>query len=331
MLENLEKAILEIKEAFPGMKLLENEDMSRHASMKVGGPVRALASPSDVMSLSKICCILKEHELAPLMLGNCTNTVFPDEGLEDVFAVSTENLTKLFLLPDGAIYAEAGVSLAKLALFAQQNGLAGLEFASGIPGSVGGGLIMNAGAYGGEMKDSVESVVCYYLPEQRLYELDREQCAFEYRSSIFKKMGGCVLLSAVFRLEKGDSEAIAEKMRDYNSRRREKQPLDLPSCGSAFKRPEGYFAAALIEQAGLRGFAIGGAQISEKHCGFVVNRGGATQEDIHALLKHVRNTVYEKFQVELEPEMILLPPGMQLLDRGPAVPRHLINLNDPTL
>ncbi|MBQ3210286.1 MAG: UDP-N-acetylmuramate dehydrogenase [Oscillospiraceae bacterium] len=331
MLENLEKAILEIKEAFPGMKLLENEDMSRHASMKVGGPVRALASPSDVMSLSKICCILKEHELAPLMLGNCTNTVFPDEGLEDVFAVSTENLTKLFLLPDGAIYAEAGVSLAKLALFAQQNGLAGLEFASGIPGSVGGGLIMNAGAYGGEMKDSVESVVCYYLPEQRLYELDREQCAFEYRSSLFKKMGGCVLLSAVFRLEKGDSEAIAEKMRDYNSRRREKQPLDLPSCGSAFKRPEGYFAAALIEQAGLRGFGIGGAQISEKHCGFVVNRGGATQEDIHALLKHVRNTVYEKFQVELEPEMILLPPGMQLLDRGPAVPRHLINLNDPTL
>ena len=331
MLENLEKAILEIKEAFPGMKLLENEDMSRHASMKVGGPVRALASPSDVMSLSKICCILKEHELAPLMLGNCTNTVFPDEGLEDVFAVSTENLTKLFLLPDGAIYAEAGVSLAKLALFAQQNGLAGLEFASGIPGSVGGGLIMNAGAYGGEMKDSVESVVCYYLPEQRLYELDREQCAFEYRSSLFKKMGGCVLLSAVFRLEKGDSEAIAEKMRDYNSRRREKQPLDLPSCGSAFKRPEGYFAAALIEQAGLRGFGLGGAQISEKHCGFVVNRGGATQEDIHALLKHVRNTVYEKFQVELEPEMILLPPGMQLLDRGPAVPRHLINLNDPTL
>ena len=120
-------------------------------------------------------------------------------------------------------------------------------------------------------------------------------------------------------------------MRDYNSRRREKQPLDLPSCGSAFKRPEGYFAAALIEQAGLRGFGIGGAQISEKHCGFVVNRGGATQEDIHALLKHVRNTVYEKFQVELEPEMILLPPGMQRLDRGPAVPRHLINLNDPTL
>jgi len=331
MLENLEKAILEIKEAFPCMKMLERENMSAHSSMKVGGPVRALAYPADVIGLSKICCILKEHELAPMILGNCTNTVFPDEGLEDVFVISTENLTKLFMLPDGAIYAEAGVSLAKLALFAQQNGLAGLEFASGIPGSVGGGLIMNAGAYGGEMKDCVESVVCYYLPEQRLYELDREQCAFEYRNSLFKKMGGCVILSAVFRLEKGDSEAIAEKMRDYNSRRREKQPLDLPSCGSAFKRPEGYFAAALIEQAGLRGFGVGGAQISEKHCGFVVNRGGATQKDIHELLKQVRNTVYEKFKVELEPEMILLPPDMQLLDRGPAVPRHLINVIDPSL
>jgi len=316
MLENLEKAILEIKKAFPGMKILENENMSEHCSMKVGGPVRALAYPSDATELKAICGILKEHELAPLMLGNCTNTVFPDEGLEDIFAISTENLTKISLLPDGAICAEAGVSLAKLALFAQQNGLAGLEFASGIPGSVGGGLIMNAGAYGGEMKDCVESVVCYYLPEQRLYELDREQCAFEYRSSIFKKRGDRVILSAVFRLEKGEGDAIAEKMRDYNSRRREKQPLDMPSCGSAFKRPEGYFAAALIEQAGLRGFAIGGAQISEKHCGFVVNKGGATQDDIHQLLKHVHDTVFEKFQVELEPEMILLPPKMQLWDKS---------------
>lgn len=316
MLENLEKAILEIKEAFPGMKMLENENMSEHCSMKVGGPVRVLAYPSDAKELSKICCILKEHELAPLMLGNCTNTVFPDEGLEDIFAISTENLTKLFLLPDGTICAEAGVSLAKLSLFAQQNSLTGLEFASGIPGSVGGGLIMNAGAYGGEMKDCVESVECYYLPERRLCELDRDQCTFEYRSSLFKKTGGYVILSAVFRLEKGESSDIAEKMRDYNSRRREKQPLDLPSCGSAFKRPEGYFAAALIDQAGLRGFSIGGAQISEKHAGFIVNRGGATQNDIHALLKHVRDTVYEKFQVELEPEMILLPPKMQLWDKS---------------
>lgn len=328
MLENLEKAILEIKEAFPGMQILENEDMSTHCSMKAGGTVRALASPSDMMALSKLCCILKEHKLAPLMLGNCTNLVFPDEGLEDVFAISTEKLNNIFLLPDGAIYAEAGVSLSRLASFAWENGLAGLEFASGIPGSVGGALMMNAGAYGGEMKDCVESVVCYYLPEQRLYELSNEQCRFVYRGSLFKSMGGCVIMSGVFRLEKGDKDEISAKMRDFNSRRRDKQPLDLPSAGSAFKRPEGYFAAALIEKAGLKGFSIGGAQISEKHAGFVVNTGNATAKDVHDLLKHVRNTVYEKLQVELEPEIILLPPGMRLEDRGPEVPRHLIIENE---
>lgn len=325
MMENLEKAILEIKEAFPGMSLLENEDMSLRCSFKAGGSVRALAIPSDVMVLSKICCILKEHKLAPLMLGNCTNLIFPDEGLEDVLAISTEKLTKMFLLPDGAIYAEAGVSLSRLAGFAQQNSLAGLEFASGIPGSVGGGIIMNAGAYGGELKDCVESVVCYYLPEQRLYELSAEQCRFEYRNSLFKKIGGCVILSAVFRLPKGEPQDIAAKMRDFNGRRRDKQPLDLPSAGSAFKRPQGHFAAALIEQAGLKGFAVGGAQISEKHAGFAVNRGGATARDVHELLKHVRNTVYEKFQIELEPEIILLPPGMKLEDNSPAVPRHIVS------
>lgn len=328
MTEKLEKAILEIKNAFPGMTLYENEDMSGRCSFRAGGTVRALAIPSDVMALSKLCCILKEHGQAPLMLGNCTNLIFPDEGLEDVFAISTEKLTKLFLLPDGAIYAEAGVSLARLSAFAQQNSLAGLEFASGIPGSVGGGLIMNAGAYGGEMKDCVESVVCYYLPEQRLYELNREQCAFEYRSSIFKKMGGCVVLSAVFRPQQGDSDEILAKMQDYNSRRRDKQPLDMPSAGSAFKRPEGHFAAALIEQAGLKGYTVGGAKISEKHAGFAVNAGGATAKDVYELLRHVRNTVYEKFQVELEPEIILLPPGMKLEDNGPAVPRHLITSNE---
>ena len=170
--------------------------------------------------------------------------------------------------------------------------------------------------------------MCYYLPEQRLYELSNEQCRFVYRGSLFKSMGGCVIMSGVFRLEKGDKDEISAKMRDFNSRRREKQPLDLPSAGSAFKRPEGYFAAALIEQAGLKGFSIGGAQVSEKHAGFVVNTGNATAKDVHDLLKHVRNTVYDKFQVELEPEVIMLPPGMRLEDRGPEVPRHLIIENE---
>ena len=321
-MENLEKAIAQIKEAMPGLTLLENENMSAHSSFKIGGPVRALAVPSDVSSLSKICHFLKENKTAPYILGNGTNVLFPDEGLKDLFIISTEKLQNIFLLPDGAIYAEAGVSLAKLASFAQQNGLAGLEFASGIPGSVGGGLLMNAGAYGGELKNTVESVVYYYLPQQTLCEMSAEDCRFAYRSSIFQKLGGCVILSAVFRLEKGDSAQIAAKMRELNERRREKQPLDLPSAGSAFKRPEGHFAAALIEQAGLKGFSVGGAQVSEKHSGFVVNTGNATAADVYELMKQVRNTVYEKFSVELEPEVIILPPDYALEDNSPAVPRN---------
>ena len=326
--ENLEKAVAAVKEALPGMTLLEREPMSQHSSFRIGGPVRALAVPSDVTSLTKLCSVLKQNHIAPMMLGNGTNILFPDEGLDQVFLVSTEKLTKMFLLPDGALYAEAGVSLSKLASFAQQNGLAGLEFASGIPGTVGGGTIMNAGAYGGELKDAIESVVCLYVPDQRLYELTREQCAFAYRSSLFKKLGGCLVLSVVFRLEKGDGEAIAAKMRELNERRRDKQPLDLPSAGSAFKRPEGYYAAALIDEAGLKGYTVGGAQVSEKHAGFVVNIGGATSHNVYDLMMHVRNTVYREKGVQMEPEIIILPPDYRLEDFGPAVKPNIITMGE---
>ena len=323
-MEQLELAIQEIKKEMPGLEFKEHEPMSSHCSFRIGGPVRALAAPQDVTGLTKLCYLLKKHELAPYILGNGTNILFPDEGLNDLFIISTEKLTKMFLLPDGAIYAEAGVSLSKLASFAQQNGLTGLEFSSGIPGSVGGGLMMNAGAYGGELKDAVESVVIHFLPEQALYELTGEQCAFGYRSSFFQKMPGCVILSAVFRLEKGDPDKIAEKMRELNAKRREKQPLDLPSAGSAFKRPEGGFAAALIDEAGLKGYAVGGAQVSEKHAGFVVNTGSATSHDVYDLMMHIRRTVYEHSKVVLEPEMIILPPDYKLEDHGPQVPLHRI-------
>lgn len=325
-MENLELAIEEIRKALPGLTLLENEPLAGHCSFRIGGPVRALAVPSDVSSLAKICCLLKEHDLAPFILGNGTNLLFPDEGLPELFIISTEKLTKLFLLPDGAIYAEAGVSLSKLSSFAWQNGLTGLEFASGIPGSLGGGCMMNAGAYGGELKDAIESVVLYYLPEQALYELPRDKCAFGYRTSYFQTHPGCVILSAVLRLEKGDGEEIAAKMRELNERRREKQPLDLPSAGSAFRRPEGHYAAALIEQAGLKGFRVGGAQVSEKHAGFVVNTGEASSHDVYDLMLHVRRKVYEHSGVFLEPEMIILAPDYKLVDHGPAVPRNRIRL-----
>lgn len=329
-MENLENAIVEIKEKMPGLKLLENEPMSSHCSFRIGGPVRALAAPKDVTGLSKLCHLLKTHHISPLLLGNGTNILFPDEGLKDLFIISTENLTKMFLLPDGAIYAEAGVSLAKLASFAQQNGLAGLEFASGIPGTVGGGVRMNAGAYGGELKDAVESVVFYFLPDQGLYEMANENCKFAYRSSIFQQMNAAIL-SAVFRLQPGDKAEISAKMRELNERRRDKQPLDLPSAGSAFKRPEGHYAAALIDEAGLKGFSVGGAQVSEKHAGFIVNTGSATSADIHELMKQVRKRVYDNSNVLLEPEIILLPPDYKLEDRGPQVPRNkFIGLEEMT-
>lgn len=307
-MENFEKVIAEIKEAMPGLKLLENENMSEHCSFKIGGPVRVLAIPSDETELSGVCRILKENSITPMMLGNGTNILFPDEGLSDLFMISTERLTSMYLMQDGAIYAQAGVSLAKLSSFAQQNGLKGLEFASGIPGSLGGGVLMNAGAYGGELKDAIESIEFYYLPGQRIYRLENKQCEFSYRMSLFQRIGGCVILSAVIRLEKGDGAEIAARMRELNERRREKQPLDLPSAGSAFKRPTGYFAAALIEEAGLKGYRCGGAQVSEKHAGFVVNAGGAKARDVHELMAHVKEAVYEKSGVILQPEIIMLTP-----------------------
>ncbi len=327
-MENLELALAQIRRELPGMTLLENEPLAAHCSFRIGGPARAIAVPGDVSSLSHVCCILKEHKLAPLMLGHGTNLLSPDEGLQEVLLISTEKLTKLFLLPDGAIYAEAGVSLSRLASFAQQNGLAGLEFASGIPGSLGGGCRMNAGAYGGELKDVIESVVCYYLPEQARYELSAEDCAFAYRASRFSRIGGFVVLSAVLRLPQGDPEEIAARMRELNERRRDKQPLDLPSAGSAFKRPEGYFAAKLIEDCGLKGFRVGDAQVSEKHAGFVVNRGEATSHEVYELLDQVRRRVHEQTGVVLEPEVIVLPPDYRLEDNGPAVPRHRVTVND---
>lgn len=342
--ERLEKSITEIREALPGLELMENEPMSRHCSFKVGGPVRCFAAPQSVTSLSKICSILKDNRLMPYILGNGTNVVFPDEGLPQIFVLSTEKLQNLFILPPNpyeevpdvpedsgekkdtvCIYAEAGISLSRLAGFAYENGLAGLEFASGIPGTVGGGTMMNAGAYGGELKDVIDSAVCYYLPEQRLYELNNQQCDFSYRKSVFQTMPGCLLLSAVFRLTKGDKDEISAKMKELNERRREKQPLDLPSAGSAFRRPEGYYAAALIEECGLKGYTVGGAQVSEKHAGFIVNKGNATAKDVYDVMDHVRRTVHELKGVTLAPEIILLSPEYVLEDNGPKACKHFVN------
>lgn len=322
--ERIEKSIKEIKDKLPGLDLRENECMAEHCSFKCGGSVRVFMAPQDVNSLSIICSIIKDNRLMPYILGNGTNVIFPDEGCDKLIVISTEKMQTMHMLEDGYIYAECGVPLSRLASFAKDNSLKGLEFASGIPGSVGGGTMMNAGAYGGELKDCVDSVVIYYLPEQRLYELTNEQCKFSYRKSVFQTMPGCLILSVVFKLEAGDSEEISAKIRELNEKRREKQPLDLPSAGSAFKRPEGGFAAALIEECGLKGYCVGGAQVSEKHAGFIVNKGGATAKDVYEVMDYVRHKVYEEKGVGLEPEIILISPEYVLEDNGPEAKKHFV-------
>ena len=302
--ESLTKVIEEIREEYPGMLILENEPFSKHGSMRVGGPIRAIASPGDVFSLSKVCSYLKRNAIAPFILGNGTNVVIPDEGL-DLFMIKTEKLTKMWMQTDGSLYAEAGNSLAKVSQFAQANGRAGLEFASGIPGTLGGGILMNAGAYGGEMKDYIRTVVAIKLEDQAMYEIEAKDCDFGYRHSLFED-GGYVILAAVFDLPEGDKDAIAEQMRTLNEKRRNSQPLDLPSCGSAFKRPVGGYAAALIEGSGLKGYRAGGAEVSEKHSGFVINIGDASCEDVLAVMRHVRDKVYSDSGITLEPEVRMI-------------------------
>ncbi len=294
-----------IKQKFPETNLLENEPMKNHCSFRSGGLVRVLALPPDEASLVSLCSFLQQHGIKPYLLGNGTNVVFPDDGAENLFVLSTGAMQEVSILPGGDLWASAGLPLSRLAAFALEHSLTGLEFASGIPGSVGGGVLMNAGAYGGELKDVIVSVRCLDLADGTIHEISASACDFGYRRSCFQKGGG-IILGAVFRLSPGNREEIAARMKDLNQRRRDKQPLDLPSAGSAFRRPEGYFAAALIEECGLKGTSVGGAQVSEKHAGFIVNIGNATTEDLRLLLNLVRDEVYRQKHILLTPEIILV-------------------------
>ena len=296
-----------IKQTLPSVTLLENEPMKNHCSFRSGGPVGVLALPADEASLLSLCALLKENGITPYLLGNGTNVVFPDEGAENLFVLCTGAMQSVRLLPGGEISASAGLPLSRLAAFALEHSLTGLEFASGIPGSVGGGVLMNAGAYGGELKDVITSVRCLDLADGTIHTLPASACAFGYRQSRFQN-GGNIILSANVLLAPGEKEQIAARMKELNQRRRDKQPLDLPSAGSAFRRPEGYFAAALIEECGLKGTSVGGEQVSEKHAGFIVNTGNATTEDLRRLLTLVHDEVLRQKQVSLQPEIILVRP-----------------------
>ena len=289
----------------PDLKITVEEPMSRHTSFHIGGPARRMAFPATGAQMVLLMSFAEECGARPLVIGKGTNLLCPDEGL-DRLVVETSGLSRLEMGTEpGTVLAEAGVSLARLADFACKAGLTGLEFAHGIPGSVGGGVCMNAGAYGGEMKQVVSGVSVLF-PEEGVRFLSGEEMDFGYRHSLLTDHPEAVVLHALFRLTPGDPEAIREQMRDLASRRKASQPLEWPSAGSTFKRPEGYFAGTLIDQCGLKGLTVGGAQVSEKHAGFVINRGGATCADVEALIRQIQERVQEQAGVRLEPEVKIL-------------------------
>lgn len=280
-----------------------NEKMSRHTTFKTGGPASLFIRPDSLEQLKKVVALLKRAEVPYFILGNGSNLLVSDKGYDGAI-ISTDKFTDIRLEDEKTIYAEAGVKNSAIAAFARDNSLTGYEFAAGIPGSLGGAVIMNAGAYGGEMKLIVKEVRAL-SPQGEIIRLDNEALRFDYRTSALKGKD-FIVISALLELEKGDKDEISAQMNELALKRKEKQPLEYPSAGSTFKRPKGYFAGKLIEDSGLRGYTVGGAMVSDKHCGFVINKGEATSKDIYTLILNVQNTVYEKFGVRLEPEVILL-------------------------
>ena len=289
-----------------GVPFRENEPLAAHCTFKIGGPAELFVMPQDQQQLCTAVCLCRECGIRYYLLGNGSNILFADEGfcgaVIDVSAEDAEGNIAITETPEGEeLTVGAGMKLAQLCSLALKRGLTGLEFAYGIPGTVGGAVYMNAGAYGGEMKD-VLSAVTYLNAEEKIVQADPAELDLSYRHSIFEQNGGCIL-RASFRLAKGDPDAIQARMQELMAKRIDKQPLDKPSAGSTFKRPAGAFAAALIDQCGLRGYRHGGAAVSDKHCGFVVNLGGATCADVLALCDEVRAIVKEKTGYDLEKEI----------------------------
>lgn len=279
----------------------KDEPMGRHTTFRVGGNADFFVEIGSSQELASIIKYLKQTDHSYFILGNGSNLLVGDKGYEGVILHLGDRFDRIQVEND-VVTAQAGALLSTVAKTAAKNGLTGLEFASGIPGTIGGAMVMNAGAYDGEMKQVVTQVTV--MTEQgEILELDNETMEFGYRTSIVKNRP-LVVLSAQMTLVKGNMAKIQEKMDDFRNRRRSKQPLEYPSAGSTFKRPEGYFAGKLIMDAGLRGYRIGGAQVSEKHCGFIINVGNASAADISELMDEVAERVKDQFAVTLEPEVI---------------------------
>lgn len=285
----------------PDMIYEHDAALAKYTSFRIGGPARRMAFPKDGSQMVLLIEAARGCGARPLVIGNGTNLLFPDEGV-DRLVVNTRDMSCVVLDAEGRVTAEAGVPLARAAVFAQKQGLTGLEFAHGIPGTVGGGVCMNAGAYGGEMKQVLRSAAVLF-PEEGIRTLSCEELNLSYRHSLLTEHPEAVVLYAEFELTPGDPEAIRAAMRELMAKRKASQPLEWPSAGSTFKRPEGHFAGTLIDQCGLKGLTVGGAQVSEKHAGFLINRGGATFADMAELIRQVQQRVLEETGVTLEPEV----------------------------
>lgn len=292
-----------LAEHLPAYELYSEEPLANHTSFRIGGPAELMVFPRSAEELSQILRITHEMEIKPFILGGGTNVLAPDEGLRGAVIVTKDALIGLRLLDETHISAMSGMTLAKTAMFAAQDNLSGLEFAHGIPGTVGGSVYMNAGAYGGEIKDvAVKTEYMRFDGEIEEYEGDAQ--GFAYRSSAFQKLDG-VILRTEFALTPSSEKDVRSRIKELADKRRAAQPLELPSAGSTFKRPKTGYAAALIDEAGLKGLRVGGAAVSEKHAGFIVNLGGATAADVLALIEQVRERVFDHSGVLLEPEIRL--------------------------
>ena len=285
-----------------GFELLENESMANHCTFKAGGIASRVYKVFSIEGLENVLKICTEEGVKPLIFGNGSNILVSDKGITTPVIIIDTGFDNIQVEGD-IIKAEAGAMLSVIARKALDNSLTGIEFASGIPGTVGGAVVMNAGAYGGEMVDVIQDVDVIINGERKT--LTNKEMDFSYRHSraMNEEM---IIVGVTLKLTPGNKEEISFKMNDFNSRRREKQPLEYPSAGSTFKRPEGYFAGKLIMDSGLAGASVGGAMVSPKHCGFIINSGNATATDIYELIKNVQNTVKEKFDVVLEPEVKLI-------------------------
>lgn len=290
-----------ISALLPHIEVRYNEPMSKHTSFRIGGPVEAMCFPKNRAELESVLKTSALLDMNPAILGAGTNILAPDAGIRGLVVCLKDCLGGMEQLDDTRIRVMSGVTMTRAAMFAAGLGLSGMEFAHGIPGSVGGGVYMNAGAYGGEICQICESVeIMDMAGNLKVYSCD--EMAFSYRHSVLEEKGG-IVVSAVFCLTPGNTEAIKAKMQELQAKRSASQPLNLPSAGSAFKRPVGGYAAALIDQAGLKGYRVGGAAISEKHAGFAVNLGGATAADVKNLLTQVSDKVYENSGIRIEPEI----------------------------